>query len=304
MNIIQTENLTKKFNNFTSLNKVNLTIEEGEICAIVGKNGAGKSTLFKLIANRFFPTEGSVQLFETSIANRQQVLPKISFMIENLGFFEDFTAKQNLDYYRMQEGVTDKKRVAEVLKIVGLASTGKKKFSEFSLGMKQRLGIALALLPNPDCIVLDEPTNGLDAQGITEIRQLLQRLNQEYGVTLVISSHILSELQLLATRFVFINEGQIIADLSQAELQNKASKKLRLQVNEPAKTAQLLERNFPSIHYHVLPDKTFQIFDYLTERDQMNYLLVQNEVLVSELHLEEGTLENYFLELIGGKDNE
>lgn len=304
MNIIQTENLTKKFNDFTSLNKVNLTIEEGEICAIVGKNGAGKSTLFKLIANRFFPTEGSVQLFETSTANRQQVLPKISFMIESLSFFEDFTAKQNLDYYRLQEGVTDKKRVAEVLEIVGLANVGKRKFNEFSLGMKQRLGIALALLPNPDCIILDEPTNGLDAQGITEIRQLLQRLNQEHGVTLVISSHILSELQLLATRFVFINEGQIIADLSQAELQNKASKKLSLQVNEPAKTAQLLERNFPDIHYHVMPDKTFQIFNYLTERDQINRLLVQNEVLVIELHLEEGTLENYFLELIGGKGNE
>lgn len=304
MNVIQTENLTKKFKDFTSINKVNLTIEEGEICAIVGKNGAGKSTLFKLIANRFFPTEGSIQLFETSIANRHQVLPKISFMIENTGFFEDFTAKQNLDYYRLQEGVADRKRVTEVLKIVGLEHTGKKKICEFSLGMKQRLGIALALLPNPDCIILDEPTNGLDAQGIKEMRQLFQRLNQEYGVTLVISSHILPELQLLATRFVFINNGQIIADLSQAELQNKASKKVRLQVNEPAKTAQLLERNFPDIHYQVLPDKTFEIFNYLNVRDQINQVLIQNEVLVLEMSLEEGSLENYFLELIGGKGHE
>ena len=304
MNIIQTENLTKKFNQFTSIKNVNLTIEEGEICAIIGKNGAGKSTLFKLIATRFFPTEGTIQLFETSTKNRQQVLPKISFMIENLDFFDEFTAKQNLDYYRLQEGVIDKERVTEVLKIVGLETTGKKKFREFSMGMKQRLGIALTLLPNPDCIILDEPTNGLDAQGITEIRQLLQQLNQEYGVTLVISSHILSELQLLATRFIFINDGQIIADISQKELQKKASKRLRLCVNDSAKTAQLLERNFPNIHYHVLPDKTFELVDYLNERDQINRLLVQNEVLVLEMRLEEGSLENYFLELLGGKAND
>lgn len=300
MNVIQTNQLTKQFKDYTALDHIDFTVKEGEICAIIGKNGAGKSTLFKLLSNRFLSTEGTVQLFGKSSHEKQSVLPKISFLIEDPGFFDDFTARQNLEYFRLQEGIPDKKRIDEVLRIVELDFTGSKIYRHFSIGMKQRMGIALALLSNPDCMVLDEPTNGLDAEGITEIRHLLQRLNQEFEVTLVISSHILSELQLLATRFVFIDTGRVVADISREELADQTARKLILVISDPAKVAQLLERHFPDIEYQVLPDRSFEIVNHLNDRDQINSLLVQNGIRVSGMHMEEGKLEDYFFDLIGG----
>lgn len=225
-------------------------------------------------------------------------------MIEEPAFFPNFTAYQNLEYFRIQRGVVDKKRIHKVLEIVGLAHERKKKFKDFSMGMKQRLGIALCLLSSPDCLVLDEPINGLDPEGIREIRQLLKRLNQENQITILISSHILAELQLLATRFVFIKNGKIVEDLSRTALDEKSKKQIRLVVNHPAKAAQLLERAYPDIQFQILPDQVITIQNHIEVAGEINRLLVENGVDVNEFRTEVLNLEEYFLGQVEGNNND
>ncbi len=299
-NIIQTYQLTKAFKGRTVIKPLDFLLRKGEICALVGKNGAGKSTLFKLLAGQLQPTTGEFQLFGKSGNELGQAKKRMGFMIETPAFFPDFTAIQNLEYFRIQRGVVDKKRIYDVLEIVDLAHEQKKPFRDYSLGMKQRLGIALCLLSSPDCLVLDEPINGLDAEGIMEIRQLLRKLNQEKQITILISSHILSELELLATRYVFMKNGVIVEDLSKASLEEKSMKRIQLTVDDPAKTAQLLERAYTDMVYKVLPDQVITIQNYVEHSGDINRLLVDNGVLVKEFRIESLNLEEYFLGLVEG----
>src|SRR5690625_4477829 len=238
--IIQTYRLTKKFKEEEVIKPIDFSLRKGDICALIGKNGAGKSTFFKMLAGQLMPTSGDIQLFGKSGKEMDYSKKRMGFMIETPEFFPDFTAIKNLEYFRMQRGVVEKKRIYEVLQIVGLANQKKKRFRDYSMGMKQRLGIALCLLSSPDCLVLDEPINGLDAEGIMEIRTLLLKLNQENQITILVSSHILTELQLLAKRFVFIKNGVIVDDLSKEDLDEKSKKQIKLKVDNPAKVAQLL----------------------------------------------------------------
>lgn len=298
--VIQTYQLRKSFNGREILKPLDFTLKKGEICALIGKNGAGKSTFFKLLAGQIMPTSGEIQLFAQSGEALNQARKRFGFMIETPAFFPDFTAMQNLEYFRIQRGVADKKRIHEVLEIVGLAHEGKKRFQDFSMGMKQRLGIALCLLGSPDCLVLDEPINGLDAEGIIEIRRLLRDLNLEKQVTLLISSHILTELEQLATRFVFIKNGVIVEDAGKAALEQKSMKRIQLIVDNPAKAAQLLERNFSGIEYNVLPGQGMTIHNYVESGGEINRLLVNNGVLVKEFRIEALKLEDYFLEFVEG----
>src|SRR5699024_8680544 len=217
-------------------------------------------------------------------------------------FFPDFTATQNLEYFRIQRGVVEQKRIYEVLQIVGLANQKKKRFKDYSMGMKQRLGIALCLLSSPDCLVLDEPINGLDAEGIMEIRKLLLKLNQEKQITILVSSHILTELQLLAKRFVFIKNGVIADDLSKEALDEKSKKQIQLKVDDPAKAAQLLEQAYADIHYKVLPNQIITIQNHVEEGGEINRLLIDNGVLVMEFRVEALNLEAYFLGLVEGNE--
>src|SRR5690625_7110320 len=247
--IIQTNQLTKTFKEDEVIKPLDFTLRKGEICALIGKNGAGKSTFFKMLAGQLIPTSGDIHLFGKSGVGMVQARKRMGFMIETPEFFPDFTATQNLEYFRIQRGVVEKKRIYEVLQIVGLANQKKKRFRNYSMGMKQRLGIALCLLSSPDCLVLDEPINGLDAEGIMEIRELLLKLNEEKQITILVSSHILTELQLLAKRFVFIENGVIVDDLSKEELDAKSKKQIILQVDDEAKAAQLLEQAYADIHY-------------------------------------------------------
>ncbi|GAE29337.1 ATP-binding cassette domain-containing protein [Halalkalibacter hemicellulosilyticus] len=296
--IIQTFQLTKAFKEDEIIKPLNFSLQQGEICALIGKNGAGKSTFFKMLSGQLIPTSGEIRLFgksgnETAIAQK-----RMGFMIETPEFFPDFTATQNLEYFRIQRGVVEKKRIYEVLQIVGLANEKKKRFSDYSMGMKQRLGIALCLLSSPDCLVLDEPTNGLDAEGIMEMRQLLLKLNEEKQITILISSHILSELQLIATRFAFIKDGVIVEDLSKEALDEKSKKQIRLKVDDTAKTAQLLEQAFADIQYNVLPNQIITIQSHVDQGGEMNRLLTTNGVLVMEFRFEALNLEEYFLGLV------
>lgn len=302
--VIQTYQLTKSFKEEEVIKPTDFSLRKGEICALIGKNGAGKSTFFKLLAGQITPTKGDILLFGQSGKKIDQARKRIGFMIETPQFFPDFTATQNLEYFRIQRGVVEKKRISEVLEIVGLNNEKKKQFSDYSLGMKQRLGIALGLLSNPDCLVLDEPTNGLDAEGIMEIRKLLLKLNQEKQITIFISSHILTELQLLAQRFVFIKNGAIVEDLSKDALDKKSQKQIYLKVDQQAKTAQLLELTYPDIQYKVLPNQTITIQNHIDKSGEINRLLNKNDVLVNEFHLESLRLEEYFLDFVEGNKND
>ncbi len=296
--IIRTNQLSKKFKEEAVISALDFSVAQGEICALIGKNGAGKSTLFKLLSGRFFPSAGTLQLFGQSGKQLEQARKRMSFMIESPQFFAHFTAQQNLEYFRIQRGIPAKHRVEEVLKIVDLADQKKKKFKNYSLGMKQRLGLALALLSNPDCLVLDEPVNGLDAQGINKIRTLLKKLNQENHITILISSHILAELQLLATRFVFMDQGAIVGNLTQTEFKQKVRKQINLRIDDPSKAAQLLERGLPDIEYRVFPDGWISIQNHLEDSGSINQLLTQNGLVIYEMRIEGSNLEEYFLDLV------
>ncbi|MFC5734704.1 ATP-binding cassette domain-containing protein [Cytobacillus gottheilii] len=298
--IIQTYQLTKKFKNETVLKPLDFTLKKGEICALIGKNGAGKSTFFKILAGQQMPSSGEVHLFGKSGRELEKAKRRIAFMVETPAFFPDFTAVQNLEYFRIQRGIVDKKRVYEVLEIVGLKQEKKKRFRDYSMGMKQRLGIALCLLGNPDCLVLDEPINGLDVEGIMEIRQLLKKLSQENQITILISSHILTELNLLANRFVFIKNGVIVEDLSKVLLEEKSKKQILITVDDSAKAVQLLERAYADIQLKVLPDHEIAIQNHVENSGKLNRLLVENGVMVKQFSIKTLDLEEYFLGLVGG----
>ena len=300
--IIQTYQLTKTFKEEEVIKPLDFSLRKGEICALIGKNGAGKSTFFKMLAGQLMPTSGDIHLFGKSGKEKDQAKKRMGFMIETPEFFPDFTATQNLEYFRIQRGVVEQKRIYEVLQIVGLANQKKKRFKDYSMGMKQRLGIALCLLSSPDCLVLDEPINGLDAEGIMEIRKLLLKLKQEKQITILVSSHILTELQLLAKRFVFIKNGVIADDLSKEALDEKSKKQIQLKVDDPAKAAQLLEQAYADIHYKVLPNQIITIQNHVEEGGEINRLLIDNGVLVMEFRVEALNLEAYFLGLVEGNE--
>lgn len=302
--IIRTYQLTKKFKEEEVLKPLDFSVKKGEICALIGKNGAGKSTLFKILAGQLIPTTGEIQLFGKSGEEIEREKKRMGFMIETPAFFPDFSAIQNLEYFRIQRGIADKKRIYEVLEIVGLANEKKKQFKDYSMGMKQRLGIALCLLGNPDCLVLDEPINGLDVEGIMEIRRLLMKLNQERHITILISSHILTELKLLATRFVFITNGVIVDDLSKEALEEKSSKQILITVDNSVKAAQLLERAYADIEFKVLPNQVITIQNHIESSGNINRLLVDNGVMVKEFRIEALNLEEYFLGLVEGNKND
>ena len=302
--IIQTYQLTKTFKREDVIKPLNYSLRKGEICALIGKNGAGKSTFFKILAGQLMPTAGEIQIYGKSGKAIDRAKKRIGFMIETPAFFPDFTATQNLEYFRIQRGVVDKKRIYEVLEIVDLAKEKKKRFKDYSMGMKQRLGIALCLLSSPDCLILDEPINGLDAEGIIEMRKLLRKLNQEKQITILISSHILTELELLATRFVFIKNGVIVDDLNKDALEQKSMKQIMLTVDNPAKVAQILERTYADIQFKVLPDQVIAIQNYIESSGEINRLLVDNGVLVKEFRIEAQKLEEYFLEFVEGNKND
>ncbi|MDU2136971.1 MAG: ABC transporter ATP-binding protein, partial [Paeniclostridium sordellii] len=245
--VIQTKQLSKKFKHDYGLQPTDFNLYEGEICAIIGRNGAGKSTLFKLIANQIHPTSGSIKLFgEDGYNINNQGRKRVGFMIETPEFISNFTAYQNLYYFSIQRGVTNSEKIEEVLTLVDLKNITKK-VKQYSLGMKQRLGIALALLTGPDILVLDEPINGLDAQGIKSFRDLILKLNEENGITILISSHILNELQQLAYRFVFIENGEIIEDISKEQMLSKGKRQLIIKVDKPESAVRILEEHIENI---------------------------------------------------------
>ncbi|MBY0012332.1 ABC transporter ATP-binding protein [Paenibacillus typhae] len=299
--VLELEALGKKYRDVPALQNIGLSIAAGDIAAVIGKNGAGKTTLFKCITGQVFPTSGTITLYgKKEAAGVRQQRRKIGTMIEEPVFFPDFTARQNLEYFRQQRGIAGKEAIEQALRDVNLLDTGKKKFKAFSLGMKQRLGLALALMSHPELLILDEPTNGLDPEGKAEIRELLRTLNEERKVTILISSHILAELQSLATRYVFMDRGRIVEQLTAEELLHKTQRAVELVVDNSGKAATLLEQHFPDIPYRILPGNRIRLSGGTDRTEQLNRTLYSHGVGVRSIAVTGEDLEAYYLGLLGG----
>lgn len=295
--VLQTNNLTKKYKDFVALDNATITIHKGDIYGLIGRNGAGKTTLMKTITTLTNKTGGSFSLFgsEEELTESKR---RIGCLIESPAFFDNLTAYQNLKYYSIQKGIVDEKQIDKVLKTVDLYKERNKKFKKFSLGMKQRLGIAFAILDNPDFIILDEPINGLDPIGIKEIRDTLKRLNEEEKITILISSHILSELYLIANHFCFIDKGRIIKDVSKEELDLECSKCIVIRTKDVKKATVVLEKELSTTNYKVIDNTEIRLYDYLENSAKVNKTLLSNDIDIMGIYESGISLEDYFDSLI------
>ena len=296
--ILQTQELTRRYGHTLALDRASITVEKGQIFGLVGRNGAGKTTLIRLISGQSIPTSGQISLFgQTSDSGLNRARSRTGAMVEIPSFYPYLTARQNLEYYRIQRGIPGKNCVDEALELVNLTDTGKKKFKTFSLGMKQRLGLALALMNQPEFLLLDEPINGLDPEGIVEFRELLLRLNRERQTTILISSHILSELSALATHFGFIEKGKVLETISGANLREKC----RDTVDDAPRAARVLEQQLGTRDYEVLPGNQLRVYAFLDAPQTVNRTLLEQGVGLISTQQKDSNLEDYFLNLIGGR---
>ena len=296
--ILKTNNLTKKYKDFTALNNANITINKGDIYGLIGRNGAGKTTLMKVITTLTNKTSGEFYLFDKDDSDLTETKRRIGCLIENPAFFENLTAYQNLKYYAIQKGIIDYSQIDKVLDLVKLSDSKNKKFKTFSLGMKQRLGIAFAMLDNPDFVILDEPINGLDPIGISELRETLKKLNEESNITMLISSHILSELYLLANRFCFIEKGKIIKELSKEELDVECSRAIVIKTNNVKETCLILEKELNTSNYKLIDKHEIRLYDYLDNSGKVNKVLAKNDIDVISIYESGISLEEYFKSIV------
>jgi len=299
--ILKVNQLSKSYRNHAALDNINLSINKGEVVGLAGPNGAGKTTLFQIIAGLIPKYDGVVELFGHN--NQREVNRKrqyIGAIIENPAYIPEMTAYQNMEYHRIQHGVTNDEKISDLLELVDLSDTGKKKFKNFSLGMKQRLAIATTLLHQPEFLVLDEPTNGLDPSGIIEIRNLLKKLAKEKQTTIFVSSHILSELENLASRFIIINHGQIVEQFTKDELNQRTQNYYEIHTKNPQIAATVLEQAFDTKDYEIDENGHIQFYAIDILPEDINETLVQNNIKVSQLVHKQYELEALYMDLTEG----
>ena len=299
--ILQTQKLCKKYGNFQALKDLTINVPKGAIYGMVGRNGAGKTTLIRIITGLNNATSGEYSLFGVSNKDQKifEVRRKTGAVVETPSLHPEMTAKDNLIQQTKALGISDEK-LDGILKLVGLANTGKKKAKNFSLGMRQRLGIAFSLVGDPEFLVLDEPINGLDPQGIMEVREMILRLNREKGITILISSHILDELSRLATHYGFIEKGQVIKEMSAEELERVSRRSVHVNVSDTQILADVL--NGMGIEYKLCSPNEADIF---TPVQVTPLVLALNEknCFVNSMSEHHESLENYFMGLVGGVKN-
>lgn len=301
--ILTADSLSKHYRHFKALSDLSIHVPKGAIYGFIGKNGAGKTTLIRLICGLQEPTSGNYKLYgvKNTDSRINRCRRRMGAVIETPSIYMDMTAEENLkEQYRII-GLPDFDSIPELLKLTGLENTGKKKAKNFSLGMRQRLGIALALAGDPDFLVLDEPTNGLDPQGIIEMRELILRLNREYQITFLISSHILDELSRLATHYGFIDGGHMVKEMSAKELDAACRKCIRVQVSDIRALIRVLDEM--GLEYSVLSDTMSDIFARVNVSKLIHALSLQGCDVISMTEREE-SLESYYINLIGGKSHE
>lgn len=303
--ILKTQGITKRFGSFTAVDNMNIEIKKGEIYGLVGRNGAGKTTLLKMICGLSMPDSGTLEIFgQTSGKGLNSARSRTGSIIETPAFLPYLSAEKNLEYYRIQRGIKDSNCIKECLKFVGLADTGNKKFKNFSLGMKQRLGLALAIMENPDLLILDEPINGLDPMGMAEFREMILKLNKERDTTILISSHILGELSQIATSYGFINSGRLVENISAETLQEKCKRSLKIKVDDAKKAAEILQKQLNCKNFKILNDQEILADEFMDTPEIAVQALVKNDVMVSGVNQTGLNLEEYFIELVGGIQHE
>lgn len=298
--IIDVQGLGKQFMKQKAVDNASFQVKRGMICGLIGPNGAGKTTIMKMLGGLVLPTEGTIEIFggktEKELAHARS---RMCFMIETPYAKKNLNARENLEKQRIQRGIPDKKRVDEVLEIVGLSDVGNKHVKNYSLGMRQRLGIAISLLSSPEIMVLDEPVNGLDPEGIVEIRELLLKLNREQHITIVISSHILSELSLLCTDYIFINKGRILQTVSAAGLKQICREYCRINTDNNALAAAVLGEKLGLTQLEVDRDGSIRLYEGFDDMVTVSRTLFENGVIPTTLCINEANLEHYYINMVG-----
>ncbi|NLJ69965.1 MAG: ATP-binding cassette domain-containing protein [Clostridiaceae bacterium] len=294
--ILETSNLTKIYGTQKAVDNVSISIKQGDIYGLIGRNGAGKTTLMRIVSGLARPTTGEYKVFGE--AEDDTSLTRIGCLVENTGVYPNLTAFEHLYLKKLAVGIKEEGIENKLLDLVGLADTGKKKVKQFSLGMKQRLGIALALIGYPDLVILDEPINGLDPQGIVEIRNIIERLNQEEGITFIISSHILEELSKIANRFGIIDRGQLLEEIDYDSLIKKSSDRIELQTSHASNVLPLLDQ-IQIKDYKLISDNLIYIYDAIERTSDISLVLAQHRIPIETLSVHKNTLEDYYLGLTG-----
>ena len=300
--VLKTNALKKSYGHYKALNGLTMSVPKGEIYGLVGKNGAGKTTLIRLICVLQKPTGGEYSIYGISTKQKEIIMARrrIGAVVETPSIYLDMTAEDNLRMQYRVLGLPSFEGIEDVLKMVGLENTGRKKVKDFSLGMRQRLGIAVAIVGDPDFLILDEPINGLDPQGIVEMREIILKLNREYGITVLISSHILDELSRLATYFGFIDNGRMVKEISASELEAACRKCMHLVVSDVKALSKVLDEI--GMDYTILSDTEADVFGKINITKLVSKLSAENCEVLSMQERDEN-LENYYINLVGGVSN-
>lgn len=300
--MIETKKLTKRYGAQVSVSDLDIHVKKGRIYGLLGRNGAGKTTTMKMLLGLITPTSGTAYIFGKDIRKgSEKILPHIGSLIESPGFYPNLTATENLRIFAELRGIKNRQAMKGALELVGLPYHDKKLFSQYSLGMKQRLAIALAVMHNPDLLILDEPINGLDPIGIAEVRSFIRDLCDAQGKTILISSHILSEIALLADDIGIINHGVLLEEESLADLEQKNNRYIHLAVSDSTKAAQIIESISKTRNYQICDARNIHLRDTNIPVEVLIRSFVQSGLEVSEAHLCEDTLEDYFKRVTGGE---
>ena len=300
--IIETKNLTKQYGTQKSAADLNVHVRKGRIYGLLGRNGAGKTTTMKMLLGLTQPTSGEVTIWGKPLrTNEKKLLPRIGSLIESPGFYPNLTATENLRIFATLRGVPNRNAIKNALELVGLPYKDKKLFSQYSLGMKQRLAIALAVMHDPELLILDEPINGLDPIGIAEVRSFIRDLCDERGKTILISSHILSEIALLADDIGIIDHGVLLEEESFAELEARSSRHIRFAVSSTTQEARILERSFHETQFIIQDDHNLRLHNLEVSVGEIITAFVENGLEVSEAYICEESLEDYFRRVTGGE---
>ena len=294
---VETNALTKMYGEKAAVKNLTLKVREGSIYGFIGRNGAGKSTTLKMLCGLAYPTGGEIRLFEKPVSD-PTVRRRLGVLIEAAGLYPNMTARQNAVMKARCMGLADDKSADTVLEVTGLADTGKKKVKHFSMGMKQRLGVALALLGNPDLLILYEPINGLDPEGIREFRQLLLKLHEE-GKTIVVSSHILGELSKISTNYGIIKDGEMVEQLTREELEEKCQDYFQIEVQEVQRAFALIRESFPDVRAEAADSSSIRLYG-VRNGAEVNQMLIENQVSVYASGFHHMDLEEYFLDRMEG----
>ena len=299
--LLRTNQLTKTFQGKEVVSSVNMNIQKGEIYGFLGPNGAGKTTIMKMITNLVKPTAGDIELFGEKLTDTSyHLLGRMGTIIEYPVFYDKLSARENLELHCEYMGYHNKQAIDEALELVKLTNTGSKAVKDFSLGMKQRLGIARAITTKPELLMLDEPINGLDPVGIKEIRDLFKMLSKEYGITILISSHILGEIEQMADTIGVINHGKLIEEVSMEQIREKNTEYIEFTTNDCKKAAFLLEKHLGVSNLRVMDDHIIRVYDPSVPQSSITKTLVMNDVVIESIHKKNSSLEDYFLSLLNG----